>query len=188
MLKQGMTKTEIEKDLQGKGNFVQIDHLNRFLKEQLPMDTKKFIFIKLASLYESAKILTDAAKMYDNAAELAIPFAEKIEDYLKETSLYIKAGDFERAEQAMKKAMSQTVTLKDKEAIADSVKRFYREQAQASEKAEKRNHAIKLYEKILEFRVTDQERQEIKEKLMVLYNKVGKIHEYSNMERGMRKY
>ncbi len=38
-----MTKTEIENFLRGKGDFVQIDHLGRFLKEPIAMDTKKFI-------------------------------------------------------------------------------------------------------------------------------------------------
>lgn len=182
MLRPGMTKTEIEKDIQGKGNFVQIDHLTRFLKEPVAMETKKFIFLKLEELYEKAKILGDAAKMYENAADLGMTFSEKIGYYIKETELHIKMGAFDRAEITMKKALSQA-NIREKDDIINSVKRFYQEQAQASEKGAKRNQAARLYEKILEFRISDQERKEIKEKLLELYRALGKVREAANIEK-----
>src|SRR6266498_806145 len=103
LLRPSMTKSEIEQALQGKGDYVQIDHLGRFLKENIALDTKKFVFLKLAILYEKSKMLNDAAKMYDNAAELSIAFAEKIKHYAKEAELYARAGTFDKVEQAMKK-------------------------------------------------------------------------------------
>lgn len=177
-----MTKTEIEQFLKGKGDFVQIDHLGRFLKEHLSIDTKKFVFLKLADLYEKARMLNEAAKMCDNAAELSIAFVEKIKHYMKETELYAKLGAFDRVEQAMKKAMSQA-NSREKEDIYFSVKQFYKEQAKVCEKMLKRNQAVRFYEKILEMRISGQERKEIKEKLLELYKKLGKLHEYSAMEK-----
>jgi tetratricopeptide (TPR) repeat protein len=182
MLKQDMTKSEIEKDLQGKGDFVQIDHLIRFLKDQLSMDTKKFVFLKLAVLYEKAKLIDEAAKMYNNAAELAITFTEKINYYKKEAELYIKSGAFDRVEKAMRDAMSQA-NLREKEDIYNSIKQFYKIQAAECEKIEKRNQAVRLYEKLLEMRISESERGEIKAKLLELYRKTGKIKEYSAMEK-----
>src|SRR3972149_6323145 len=108
MLKPEMTKSEIERDLQGKGNFVQIDHLNRFLKDhQLSMDTKKFIFLKLASLYENSKLFGEAAKMYDNAASISLTFSEKIKHYTKAAETHVKLGAFDRVEESVRKAMSE---------------------------------------------------------------------------------
>jgi len=108
MLKPEMTKSEIERDLQGKGNFVQIDHLNRFLKDHpLSMDTKKFIFLKLASLYESSKLFGETAKAYDNAASISLTFAEKIKHYTKAAESYARLGAFDRIDEAMRKAMSE---------------------------------------------------------------------------------
>src|SRR3990172_5371295 len=107
MLKPEMTKSEIERDLQGKGNFVQIDHLNRFLKDHsLSMDTKRFIFLKLASLYESSKLFGETAKAYDNAASVSLTFVEKIKHYTKAAEAYAKLGDFSKVDEAVRKAMS----------------------------------------------------------------------------------
>ncbi len=52
MLKAGMQKHEIDQELEGRGSFIQIDYLNQFLKEPLTMDMKKFVYLKLAGLYE----------------------------------------------------------------------------------------------------------------------------------------
>lgn len=184
MLKPGMTKTEIEKDIQGKGNFVQIDHLTRFLREPVAMETKKFIFLKLAELYESARILPDAAKMYDNAADLSIAYTEKIKYYLKEAETFSKLGAFDRVDIAMKKALSEA-NIREKEDIMFSIKQFYKTQAMVCEKEAKRNQAAKFYEKLLELRITDQERKEIKEKLMNLYKALGKVREAANIEKAL---
>ena len=178
-----MTKSEIEQFLKGKGDYVQIDHLGRFMKEPgLAMDTKKFIYLKLAELYEKAKMFSEAAKMCDHAADLSIPYAEKMGHYKREAELYARAGEFDRSEMAMKKAMSE-VNYREKEEIYNSMKDFYKEQGKMYEKMEKRNQAVKFYEKVLEMRISDAERSEIKARLMELYKKLGKIREYSAMER-----
>ena len=186
MLKSGMTKSEIEQELKGKGDFVQIDHLGRFLKEQMALDTKKFVFLKLASLYEKASMLHDSAKMYDNAAEISIPFVEKIKHYTKEAELYVKAGSFDRVELAMRKALAQG-NFKEKEDIYTSIKMLYKEQANVCEKELRRNQALKFYEKILEMRISEQERREVKEKILELYKKLGKLHESLALEKSLQK-
>ncbi|MEK6904523.1 MAG: hypothetical protein AABW87_02930 [Nanoarchaeota archaeon] len=187
LLKPGMTKSEIEQFLQGKGDYVQIDHLGRFLGEPgVALDTKKFVFLKLAVLYEKAKMLNEAAKMYENAAEISIPFAEKIKNYMKETELYVKSGAFDRVEQATKKAMSQANT-REREEIKISVKMFYKEQAKACESELRRAQAARFYEKILEMGISEQEKAEISEKLLELYKSLGRIHEYNLLEKRIQK-
>lgn len=181
-----MTKTEIEQALQGKGDFVQIDHLSRFLKEPIALDTRKFIFLKLAELYEKARMFNDAAKMYDSAAGISIAFVEKIKHYMKETELYAKTGAFDRVEQAMKKAVAQA-NSREKEEILISVKMFYKEQAKVCEAELRRNQAARFYEKILEMRISEQERREIKEKLLELYKKLGRLHEYLALEKSFER-
>lgn len=48
----GISKSEIEEELQRKGDFVQIDYLTRFLESRISRDVKRFIYLKLAELYE----------------------------------------------------------------------------------------------------------------------------------------
>jgi len=173
MLKTGMIKSEIEEELTGKGDFVQIDYLTRFLKEPLTMDMKKFIFLKLAELYEKISMLKEAAKNYNDAAMVSIAFSEKINHYMKEADLYIKADDFEKCDEAMKKAMAQANST-EKNDIYFTVKGFYKLQAETYEKNLKRASAARVYEKLLEMRISDSERKEIKEKLLGTYDKLGK--------------
>jgi tetratricopeptide (TPR) repeat protein len=183
LLKAGLSKSEIDQALQGKGDFVQIDMLGRFLKEPIVMDTKKFVFLKLATLYEKSRMYNEVAKMYNNAADISIPFAEKIKLHTKEAEFYVKTGAFDRVENAMKKAMAEA-NFREKEQIQNSVKQFVRDHAVLLEKELKRNQAINFYERLLQMRATDQEKIEIKTKLLELYKKTGKLHEALALEKG----
>lgn len=172
-----MTKSEIEKELAGKGDYVQIDYLTRFLKEPLSMDMKKFVYLKLGDIYEKINMLKDAAKNYDRAGMISITFAEKIRHFMKGAEVCIRAADFEKAEEAMKKAMVEANSVQKKE-IYLTIKNLYKQQAEAFEKNSKKIHAVKAYEKLLEMRLSEGERKELKEKLLDLYEKLGRRKEY----------
>ena len=182
MIKVGMQKHEIDQELEGKGDFVQIDNLNQFLKEPLTMDMKKFVYLKLAGIYEKVGMLTEAAKIYDNAGMITIAFSEKIKHFVKEAELYIKTDSFDRVDEAMRKAMNQANTI-EKQDIYFAIKDFYKRQAEVYEKELKRNHAVRIYEKLLEMKISDMERKEIKERLLGLYEKLGKRREYVALEK-----
>ena len=68
MLNKQMSKLEIEQSLQGMGDFVKMEHLTRLLKEGLPIDKKKFVYQKLADIYEQKGMITSAAKIHSNIA------------------------------------------------------------------------------------------------------------------------
>jgi tetratricopeptide (TPR) repeat protein len=182
MLRVGMSKSEIEQSLEGTGDFIQIDHLTQFLKENLTLDMKKFVCLKLAVLYEKVGMMNEAAKLYNSAGIISIAFSEKIRHFVKEAELYIKSGSFDRADEAMKKAMGQANKI-EKQNIYISIKEFYKKQAEDYEEELKRNHAAIIYEKLLEMKISDQERKEIKERLLVLYDKLGKRDKYLLLER-----
>lgn len=179
-----MTKSEIEQELQGKGDFVQIDYLEKFLKEPLTMEMKKFILLKIGSIYENAKMFDEAAKMYDSAAGISLSFFEKIKNYLKATECYVKTGEFDRMELSVRKALGEA-NSREKEDVYASVRMFLREQARVSEAEMKRNHAAKYYEKLLEMGVDDKEKEEIREKLIYLYDKLGQREKSMLLERGI---
>jgi len=185
MLKPEMTKSEIEQDLQGKGNFVQIDHLNRFLKNhQLSIDTKKFIFIKLAFLYDASKLFGEAAKAYDNAASVSLTFAEKIRHYTSAAEFYARLGAFDRVDEAVRKALAEA-NSKEREDLQATIKMMYKAHAHSLEAEMKRSHAVKFYEKLLDMRLSDSERKDIKDKLSDLYQKLGRLQEFQALKRGL---
>ncbi len=180
MFYRNIPKSEIEKEIEGKGDFVQIDYLTRFLNEKLPIDTKKFVCLKLAEIYERKSMNSDAARMFENVAIISIAFSEKIKYYVREAKLYIKAGIFDKVDEAMRKAMNDA-NLIEKQDIYFMIKDFYRKQAEIYEKEMRRAHAVRIYEKLLEMNITDLERQEIDKKLLELYEKLGKFDEMKRL-------
>ena len=91
-----MTKAEIEIELQKKGDYVKIDYLTRLLEEkQLPIDRKKFVWLKLAEIYEQKGMLIEAGKMYNNIAVNSIILNDKTITHESNISLSnIKAYTF----------------------------------------------------------------------------------------------
>lgn len=182
VLKVGMTKSEIEKEIVGKGTFVQVDWLVRFLKEPLTMEMKKFIFQKLADTYEKINMCKEAGKMYDNMANLSITFVEKIRYYMREVEMYVRGGDVNESEEAMKKALSQANSVQRDE-IYRQVVDFYKRQGDVYDKSMKRAYAVQIYEKLLQMRINDMDRKEVKDKLLLLYEKLGRRKEFHALER-----
>jgi len=172
-----MTKKEIEEFLSNKGDFVKIDHLTRFLKEKPPLDKRKFILEILSDIYESKRMYTESAKIHNNLAIASIALSQKRAHYIKEAELYIKAGRFGEVDEAIKKAISEA-NSREREEVHIIVKQMYHTQAEIYEKEGRSNHALKIYEKLLEMNITDFEREAIKNRLMPLYEKLGKLKQY----------
>jgi tetratricopeptide (TPR) repeat protein len=182
MLNKGMSRSDIERELKGKGDFVQIDYLTRFIAQKPPLHEKKFAFMKLIEIYDAKKMFNDIAKIYSNLAILALSPQERIECLVKETKAYIQGGRFDEADSVMRRAMDE-VTIVRKADIYEDIKSFYKKQAEEYEKENKRNHAIKVYEKFISMKISESERDEAKKKLLGLYEQLGKFRESSALER-----
>lgn len=183
MLEKGMNKKQIEDELRGKGDFVQINYLNRFLGKDLSIDMRRFVYLKLGEIYDKLGMQGDRAKMFSHIAELSITFSDKIDNHLKEAEAYIKEGLFDNAERAVKKAMMHANSGQKAE-INFLVKDFYKRQAEVYEKEGKRNHAVKIYEKLIPMVYSEVDKEEIKEKLMELYKGLGMMKEYYLLKGG----
>ncbi|MBW6442561.1 hypothetical protein K0A97_02135 [Patescibacteria group bacterium] len=172
MLDKNMTKREIEKNLEGKGDYIQLDYLNRFLKESSSIDMKKFIFLKLAEVYEKIGMLSESAKNYGKAGTLSLTFSEKMKYYVKEAERYIMSNDFQKTEAAMKKAMNEANSI-EKEEIYLTIKDFYKTQAEKFLEGNKLFHAVKIYEKLLEMNASEKEKEGFKEKISNINERLG---------------
>ncbi len=180
MLDKDMSKSEIEKELNGKGDFVQIDYLTKFIDKKPPIHIKKFALMKLIEIYENKKMFSDVARMYEQLAVNSLTSSERAECFVKEAESYIKAGYFEKADSAMRKAMELSTIVRKAEVYA-RIKNLYKAQAEICEKESRRNNAVKIYEKLLIMRIPDKEREEIKQKLLVLYEQLGKFGQSSSL-------
>ncbi|MFH1503179.1 MAG: hypothetical protein ABIE36_00795 [Candidatus Diapherotrites archaeon] len=174
MLDKDMSKSEIEKELREKGDFVQIDYLTKFIDKKPAIHIKKFALMKLIEIYENKRMFNDVARMYEQLAINSLSYPERVDYFVKEAEYYIKAGYFEKADSAMRRAIELSTIIKKAE-IYNNIKNVYKKQAEICEKESKRNNAVKIYEKLLIMKISDSERGEIKQKLLILYEQLGKF-------------
>lgn len=177
MLTKDSKKAEIEEYLEGKGSFVKIDHLNRFLKLFPPINMRKYAYLTLARIYLNESVFVDAAKMFNNAAINSLTFKEKQENHLKESKSYIKALKFENASKAIKKAFSEA-NQKEKKELYKEMVNYYKKVASDLELQGKPGQATRVYEKLIKLNISEEEKEIVKEKLLNLYKKLGKTKEY----------
>lgn len=179
------TKTEVETRLSQMSPFLQMEYLESCLKNHMDFDVQRVCHLKLAGLYESRNMYSEAARNMSAVAELAGTFRDKVQAYMKETELWIKAAYYDKAEDSFKKALASGNT-KEKEEMKKAIKELYIKQAQAYEKANRNSNALKIYELLL--RTADPAKTiEIKKKLLDLYKRLGKIREYTVLSQQMDK-
>ena len=182
MIDKNMNKEELEKNLRGKGEYVQIDFLTRFVASNPSRLMKSNAYSKLAELYEKKRMFSDVGKMHESLALNSIQSHEKIIHFMKAAESYAKDSSFDRADNALRRAMMEA-NEPERTRLYVSLKEFYKKQAQAFEKEMKRSQAVKIYEKILNMRISDLEKKEIKQKLLELYEKLGKFKEYTFLDK-----
>lgn len=176
-------KEEIEAKLKFiGGDMLKIEYLENCLKKPITFDVRKFVYLKLAELYEARVMFNEAAKNVDGAAEISITFRDKMELYMRAASLLIKHGSYDAADKAFEKALV-CANSREREELKKSLKEFYMTRAKDFESMKKFNNAIKIYEKLLIYGfVNKEEKQEINKKLALLYSRVGKIREAMKLE------
>jgi tetratricopeptide (TPR) repeat protein len=177
-------RKEIEAKLATMGDYVKIDYLARCLQQNLDFDTRKFVLLTLSKLYESRNMYAEAAKLMRGAADINTTFQGKIGDFLKSAELYSRAGVFDEADISIQKALASANTSQ-RPLIKKQQKEYYMTQAKLLMQKDKRTNAMKAYEKILALELSPQEKTEVQNILMGLYEKLGKVREFYNLKRSM---
>jgi len=181
MLDKKMTKVEIERELKPQGDYVQIDNITRFLKQNPALDIKKFLYAILIEIYDRRKMFAEAADTCGRLTEIIINSDEKIVCLRKETEFFIKAGFFDKADAIFRRALSE-MKASDRPKLNLEIREFYKRQADSYEKEKRRSLAVKTYEKILTLDVPEYEKKEINEKLVKLYKELGMVGEYMKLK------
>ncbi|OIO39991.1 hypothetical protein COT60_00780 [Candidatus Pacearchaeota archaeon CG09_land_8_20_14_0_10_30_9] len=177
LLTKDMHKQDVEKFLEGKGDFIRIDHLDRYLKLMPPVEMRKFAYIKLAEIYIAKEMYSSAAEAFKNAALNSVTFREKQENFLNEAKAYISSLKFEESDKALKRAFDEA-NPKEKDALYFEFIKYFKIEIEKMEKQGKPGHLLKLYEKFLRLKIEEPQKEEIKEKLLKTYEKLGKLKEY----------
>jgi tetratricopeptide (TPR) repeat protein len=177
-----VARKDIEERFQGMSDYVRIDYLSSCLKNNLDYDTRKFVLVKLAGLFESKGMYADAGKAMRAAAEINTTEKNKVEDFLKSIELFIRASDYEMADLIMRKMFPVLEVIEVKQ-IERRVKAMYDMHAKTCIQKGKRKQDIGAYEKSLTLNVEDSEKRDIRSTLLKLYEQVGDISQFNKMRR-----
>ena len=179
-----MDKNEIEENLKGHGDYVKIDYLTSYLRNSdLDLDTRRFVLIRLAGIYEIRRMFCEAGRLIRSAAEINSTDQNKINDYIKSGELFIKAGKFDEGDVSFNKAFGLCTNEKQIDEIKISRNEFYKIQAVVYLTKDKRKHAVDTYERVLTYDLSFEDRKKIQKDLLELYEKLGKIKEYYALKR-----
>lgn len=181
---QERSRQEIDAKLASMGDYVRIDYLQRALSSGLDFDTKKHVMTILSKLYESKAMYLEAARLLRNAADINTTFRAKIADFMKATELYIKGGNYAEADFVFQQTLALATEI-EKPGLRAQLKNYYANEAQHFMKADKRNQAKKVYEKLLTFELAPQEKQAAQQQLLGLYEKLGNIREFFKLKESM---
>lgn len=178
-----LTKTDVELDIKGKGEFVQIDHLKRFLLRADSTEVKKFILLKLAALHELHNFFVDAARNLEAAAEITLADGEKKEIYVKEIEVLMKAEQFDLADRVLIKALSCS-TSKEKGEVHGRYLEFYKSLGKKLESDGKQRKALYVYKKLYSLNNLPVNcKIETKQRMKDIYMKTGNVAEFHRIEK-----
>ncbi len=184
MLVKENNKKDIETRLNSMGDYVKIDYLSSCLKTNLDFDTRKFVLVRLAELYEKRGMHAEAGRLLNGAAEINTTFQGKVSDFLRSAEMFIKGGSFDDAEVSINKAMACANDMQKKD-IKNKRKEFYKAQAREYLKKDKRKHAMETFERLLSVDLNPEEKREVQSTLLVLYEKLGKVREFYSLKNSM---
>src|SRR3989344_1894106 len=99
------TKKIVEEKLKTMGDYVKMDYLSGCLKNSLDFETRKFVLTTLSRIYESRAMYSEAGKLIKASADINTTFDSKIGDFMKAVELFVKAGNYDEADNTFNKAI-----------------------------------------------------------------------------------
>ena len=176
-----ITRREVDEKLKISGDYVKLDFLSACLKKQMDFDTRKFVLMKLAEVYEQRKMFAEAGKMMRASAEINTTYDGKMNDFVKSAQLFVMAGGFQDADVSFAKALGSAKEMQ-RQGVKNLRKEAYKAKAKDLLDKERRSHAMEAYEKLLDLELTPQEKREAQSSLLAIYEKLGKIKEYYHLK------
>jgi hypothetical protein len=166
-------------------DFGKVSYLESALTQSFTFDVKRFLYTKLAEVCEQKKMYEKAGRALLNRTTIEVTYRERISTFIKSAEMFVKAGKLEMANQTFLKAYaegnSQEKTM-IKQKMVDTIKAC----ADEAEKTGRKQVVIPYYIKLLEMPIGEQERQQIKQKLISAYKTLGKFAEVKSLEMGLK--
>lgn len=166
-------------------DFGKVSYLESALTHNFTFDVKRYLYTKLAEVCEQKKMYEKGARALLNRTTIEVTYRERIATFLKSAEMFAKAAKLEMSTQTFLKAFAEGNSQEKamiKQKMLDTIKFC----AAEAEKSGKKTTVIPYYEKLLEMPITEQERQEVKQKLIQVYKTLGKFAEVKSLEMGLK--
>lgn len=157
-----------------------LEFLDKELKKDLQLDVKIAALTARAELYIGKRWPNLAAKDYCYAASLATTFKEQSDLWFKGAVTYILADEYLNADDAFKRVLILALE-KERPALKEKIINLYSERARSLEKERKQAKAITTYQKLLTFNLDTKKRLDIYDKLIALYEAIGRPREATHL-------
>lgn len=144
-------------------------------------ETKRFLWKKLSELYKNRKMFEKSAKALANKAGMEITFKDKIDSYVMAAELFSRVGKLADADEMFIRA-SRDANSEQKMKVKLARKNIYLILAKELETKGKKASAIKFYEKLIKMNLEDDEKAEIRKKLLTVYKSLGLFREAKLIE------
>lgn len=171
------TRAEIDAKIKGMGEYVKMSYLQRAAKSQLDYDTRKFVLLELTKIYEQKGMFLDAARCIRAAADITTTFKDKITQFMKAVEFSVRGQQWAEAERLFQQALALG-NDREKWEMKQMYKQYHFAQAQAFLKADRRNNAKEVLQKMLALELNPDEKTQVQNALLDLYYKLGNVREY----------
>lgn len=181
-LRDDMTEAEIMKKFSTfMSDELKAEFIENCLKKKLDHSVKKNIHIKVADIYDKKRWYTNAAAHIAAAISCTDVYREKMNLYIRLGQLNIKDNKHIFARDAFKSAMD-FANSEERRKIGNDIKNLYLNEASSLDANGKWRQAALIYEYSLDL-LTDAEKKAIKQKLVILYEKLGRIKDSMRMKK-----
>lgn len=178
---QEITKEEIERRARGMADFLRMEYLELCLKRIKDINIARYCCVELSKLYEKHSMFSEAIKYLQNLLSMSISEREKKEVLTREIELLIKAGSYERANERYHKLIT-SLSDYEKISLTKQTTQIYKTEIEKFEKLNRLNPTLRAYESLLAIS-SKEDAVKIKEKLLILYKKLGKVKESLLLEK-----
>lgn len=153
-----------------------ISYMESALKADVTFDVKRFLYDKLAEIYLKRKMVDRAALAISKKVAITTTIKEKVSAYLQAGDLFAKAGKVIDSEYMFNKAILES-SQQEKEGIREKMKSVFLRESEILEESGKKASCLVFYEHLLGMGLSFDERNKIKQKLLLVYKALGKFSE-----------
>ncbi len=172
---------EVKKKAESMSDFLRMEYLELCVSKFSDFYVLKYCYMELIKLYESRLLYQDALKYLSKLQIITTSNLEKSELFGKEVEILIKGGYYDRVDSAYKNAAKLIGNFYP---IKRKMIDLYKSEADKFEKGNKNYSLLKVYERLIPM-LEGADRNEYQKKLIIVYDKLGKVRESLALEKNI---